>query len=128
MPRSDAALDGENDVSTLSGMIQCYLTRGTTRREHTSSICTLVDERRAESTMSQEENVRAMLTSSDVAQLPVREHVGLAIQAADVVSVISRIREAEQVGIQQVWMTQSMGMLDTLTLFASAATQTTRIR
>jgi len=78
--------------------------------------------------MSQEENVRAMLTSADVAQLPVRERVGLAIQAADVVTTISRIREAEQVGIQQVWMTQSMGMLDTLTLFAAAATQTTRIR
>jgi alkanesulfonate monooxygenase SsuD/methylene tetrahydromethanopterin reductase-like flavin-dependent oxidoreductase (luciferase family) len=78
--------------------------------------------------MSREENVRAMLTSSDVAQLPVRERVGLAIQSADVVSVISRIREAEQVGIQQVWMTQSLGMLDTLTLFAAAATQTTRIR
>jgi F420-dependent oxidoreductase-like protein len=78
--------------------------------------------------MSQEENVRAMLTSADVAQLPVRERVGLAIQAADVVTAISRIREAEQVGIQQVWMTQSMGMLDTLTLFAATATQTTRIR
>ena len=78
--------------------------------------------------MSQEENVRAMLTSSDVAQLPVRERVGLAIQASDVVTTISRIREAEQVGIQQVWMTQSMGMLDTLTLFAAVATQTTRIR
>ena len=78
--------------------------------------------------MSQEENVRAMLTSSDIAQLPVRERVGLAIQAADVATAISRIREAEQAGIQQVWMTQSMGMLDTLTLFAAVATQTTRIR
>jgi F420-dependent oxidoreductase-like protein len=78
--------------------------------------------------MSQEENVRAMLTAADVAQLPVRERVGLAIQAADVVTAISRIREAEQIGIQQVWMTQSMGMMDTLTLFAAAATHTTRIR
>jgi F420-dependent oxidoreductase-like protein len=69
-----------------------------------------------------------MLTSSDVAQLPVRERVGLAIQAADAATVISRIREAEQAGIQQIWMTQSVGMLDTLTLFAAAATQTTRIR
>ncbi len=64
--------------------------------------------------MSQEENVRAMLTASDVAQLPVSERVGLAIQAADVVTAISRIREAEQIGIQQVRMTQSMGMLVTL--------------
>src|SRR5437870_13867042 len=78
--------------------------------------------------MSQEENVRAMLRSADDAQWPVRERFGLAIQAADVATAISRIREAEQAGIQQVWMTQSMGMLDTLTLFAAVATQTTRIR
>ncbi|MGI9059125.1 MAG: LLM class flavin-dependent oxidoreductase [Ktedonobacteraceae bacterium] len=78
--------------------------------------------------MSQEENVRSMLTSSDVSQLPIRERVGLAIQAADVATTISRIREAEDAGVQQVWMTQSAGMLDTLTLFAAAAAQTTRIR
>ncbi len=78
--------------------------------------------------MSQQETVRSMLTSADVAQLPVRERVGLAIQAADAATTISRIREAEQAGIQQVWMTQSMGMLDTLTLFAAVATQTTRVR
>ena len=57
-----------------------------------------------------------------------RERVGLAIQAADVVTAITRIREAEHAGVQQIWMTQSMGMLDTLTLFAAVATQTTRIR
>ena len=78
--------------------------------------------------MSQEENVRAILTSSDVSQLPVRERVGLAVQATDVTTTITRIREAEYAGIQQVWMTQSPGMLDTLTLFAAAAVQTTRIR
>lgn len=78
--------------------------------------------------MSQEENVRAILTSSDVSQLPVRERVGLAVQATDVTTTITRIREAEYAGVQQVWMTQSPGMLDTLTLFAAAAVQTTRIR
>ncbi len=75
--------------------------------------------------MSQHENIRSMLTSSDIAQLPLRERVGLAIQAADASTAISRIREAEQAGIRQVWMTQS---LDTLTLYAAAATQTTRVR
>jgi len=69
-----------------------------------------------------------MLTSSDIARLLVRERVGLAIQAADAATAISRIRKAEQTGIQQVWMTQSVGMLDTLTLFAAVATQTTRVR
>jgi F420-dependent oxidoreductase-like protein len=78
--------------------------------------------------MSQEENVRTMLTSSDVAQLPVRERVGLVIQATNVATAITGIREAEQAGVHQVWMTQSVGMLDTLTLFAAVAAHTTRIR
>src|SRR2546430_5781967 len=78
--------------------------------------------------MSQEENVRTILTSSDVSQLPVRGRAGLAIQATDVAIAINRIREAEDAGVQQAWMTQSAGLLDTLTLFAAAATQTTRIR
>src|SRR5256885_1465576 len=88
----------------------------------------LANERRIESAMSQEENVRTILTSEDVSQLPVRSRVGLAIQATDVATAINRIREAEDAGVQQAWMTQSAGMLDTLTLFAAAAAQTTRIR
>jgi F420-dependent oxidoreductase-like protein len=78
--------------------------------------------------MSQEENVRSILTSSDVSQLPVRGRVGLVIEARDVATAINRIREAEHAGVQQAWMTQSVGMLDTLTLFAAVATQTTQIR
>ena len=78
--------------------------------------------------MSQEENVRSMLTSSGISHLPISERVGLNIQATDIATTISRIREAEQAGVRQVWMTQSAGMLDTLTLFAAAAVQTTQIR
>ncbi len=78
--------------------------------------------------MSQEENNRSMLTSADVSLLPLRDRVGLTVQAPDVTTIINRIREAEQAGIRQVWMTQSAGMLDTLTLFAAAAVKTTRIR
>ena len=78
--------------------------------------------------MSQGENVRSMLTAAAISQLPIRDRVGLAIQAADVATTISRIREAEQAGVRQAWMTQSAGMLDTLTLFAAAAVQTTQIR
>ena len=78
--------------------------------------------------MSQEEKIHSMLTSSDISQLPIRDRIGLAIQAPDISTTISRIQEAEQAGVQQVWMTQSVGMLDTLTLFAAAATQTKRIR
>src|SRR6266550_9201199 len=78
--------------------------------------------------MSQEENVRSILTSSDISQLPVRGRAGLAIQPTDVATAINRIREAEDAGVQPAWMTQSAGMLDTLTLFAAAAAQTTHIR
>src|SRR5438067_10020066 len=78
--------------------------------------------------MSQEEIVRSMLTASDVAQLPIRERVGRVIEARDVASALTKIREAEQAGVKQAWMTQSVGMLDTLTLFAAIAMQTTRIR
>ena len=78
--------------------------------------------------MSQEETVRSILTSADVSQLPASDRVGLVIEARDVETAINRIREAEQAGVRQAWMTQSLGMLDTLTLFAVVATQTTRIR
>src|SRR5205809_4312670 len=88
----------------------------------------LTNERRIESAMSQEENVRSILTSSDVSNLPVRGRVGLVIEARDVESAIHKVRAAAQAGVQQVWMTQSVGMLDTLTLFAAAAAHTSRIR
>lgn len=51
------------------------------------------------------ESVRSILTAPYVARLPEHERVGLAIQAADAATAISRIREAEQIGIRQVWMT-----------------------
>ena len=78
--------------------------------------------------MSREENVSSILTSEDVSKLPIRDRVGLVIEARDVATAITRIREAEQAGVQQVWMIQSVGMLDNLTLFAAAAAHTTQIR
>ena len=78
--------------------------------------------------MTQEEIVRSILTSEDVSSLPVHERVGFVIEARDVDIAISKIRQAEQAGVQQIWMTQSVGMMDTLTLFAAAATHTTRVR
>ena len=44
--------------------------------------------------MSQEEHVRSILTSADVSQLPVRDRVGLVIEARDVETAINKIREA----------------------------------
>src|SRR5881394_168143 len=88
----------------------------------------LANERKEKHVMSQEEKVHTILTSTDISQLPVRGRVGLVIQATDAATAINRIREAENAGVQQAWMTQSADMLDTLTLFAAASTQTTRIR
>lgn len=78
--------------------------------------------------MSKEDIVRSILTSEDMSTLPLRERVGLVIEARDVDTAISKIHEAEQAGVRQVWMTQSVGMLDTLTLFAAAATHTRQVR
>jgi F420-dependent oxidoreductase-like protein len=78
--------------------------------------------------MSQEDTVHSILTSEDVSKLPILGRVGLVIEARDVGTALNKIREAEQAGVQQVWMTQSAGMLDTLTLFAAVATHTTQVR
>jgi F420-dependent oxidoreductase-like protein len=74
------------------------------------------------------QQVRSILTAADASQLPIRDRFGLAIQAPDATSAISMIRQAEDAGVSQVWATSSLGMVDTLTLYAAAATQTTRIR
>jgi F420-dependent oxidoreductase-like protein len=84
--------------------------------------------RKVDANMSQKENVASMLTSTDVSMLPVRDRVGLVIEARDVDSAVASIRDAELAGVQQVWMTQGASMLDTLTLYAVAAAHTTRIR
>jgi F420-dependent oxidoreductase-like protein len=78
--------------------------------------------------MSQEDTARSILTSEGVSNLPIRGRIGLVIEARDVSTAINKIREAEQAGVQQIWMTQSVGMLDTLTLFAAVAAHTTQIR
>ena len=78
--------------------------------------------------MSKENIVHSLLTAEDVSTLPIRGRVGLVIEARDVETAINKIRAAEQAGVQQVWMTQSVGMLDTLTLFAAAAAHTSQIR
>jgi F420-dependent oxidoreductase-like protein len=84
--------------------------------------------KKAESGMTQQDTTHSFLRASDIARKSLRARVGLAIQSADAAVTVSRIREAEQAGVQQVWMTQSAGTLDTLTIFAVAATQTGHIR
>src|SRR6266480_7306470 len=88
----------------------------------------LANQRRIESAMSQENTIHSVLKAEDVSTLPIHGRVGLVIEARDVETAINKIREAEQAGVQQIWMTQSVGMLDTLTLFAAAAAHTSQIR
>lgn len=62
------------------------------------------------------------------AQRPARERIGLAIFGADSSTVVSMIVAAEAAGVQQVWMTQSTPLPDTLSIFAAAAMKTTHLR
>lgn len=58
-----------------------------------------------------------------------RERAGLVIVSKNTVDAVERIREAEQAGVRQVWMSMGgSGGADPLTIFAAAATQTSRIR
>jgi F420-dependent oxidoreductase-like protein len=69
--------------------------------------------------------------SSEVAQTsrqrPTRERVGLVVSGTDAASAASTIVAAEVASVRQVWMTQSTPAPDTLTIFASAAVQTTSV-
>ncbi len=59
----------------------------------------------------------------------INEHVGFVVgegQSTSPASAIKKIVAAEENGIRQIWMNQ--GFLDTLTIFAAAATKTSTIR
>jgi F420-dependent oxidoreductase-like protein len=67
--------------------------------------------------------------ATNIAKLPARERVGLAIEATDTLNGIMNVREAESAGVRQVWMTiLAAGGADTLTAYAAAAAQTSRIK
>lgn len=76
--------------------------------------------------MSQEEQNRSF-PSPPVAQRSIRDRVGIFIEATRAADAISKIRAAEQAGVQQVWG-QSPGFADILTIFTAAAPQTEQIR
>ncbi|EFH82951.1 Luciferase-like, subgroup [Ktedonobacter racemifer DSM 44963] len=71
------------------------------------------------------------MLSAAVRERPLRDRVGVTILANQATGdILAAIREAEQAGVQQVWV-GDMGWAnyaDTLTIFAAAATQTERIR
>lgn len=79
--------------------------------------------------MQQKDEPNQRLLSSMVRERPLRDHVGVYVQATDTVDAIARIREAEHAGVQQAWMAMGgAGFADILTVLAVAATQTERIR
>ncbi len=67
-------------------------------------------------------------SSSSTSHPSRRARVGLVIEARETAAAITAIADAEAAGVEQIWMTQSPQTLDTLTLFAAAATRTTHIR
>jgi F420-dependent oxidoreductase-like protein len=69
------------------------------------------------------------VTSAVVSQLPLRERLGLFIEANDTSEALSRVSEAEDAGLSQLWFTApSAGGADTLTFLGSAAAQTRKVR
>lgn len=67
------------------------------------------------------------LTAAVVAQRSIRDRVGVWVDANNARDSITRIREAEQAGVRQIW-SQSAGFADIITIFAAAATQTEHVR
>ncbi|MFL5628725.1 MAG: LLM class flavin-dependent oxidoreductase [Ktedonobacteraceae bacterium] len=81
--------------------------------------------------MPNEENTQQVSTASSLSSTShssARARIGLAIEKREAMAAISAIADAEAAGVEQVWMTQSPPTLDTLTLFAAAATRTKHIR
>jgi alkanesulfonate monooxygenase SsuD/methylene tetrahydromethanopterin reductase-like flavin-dependent oxidoreductase (luciferase family) len=79
-------------------------------------------------TMAQEQSA-----VQDIATRPLRERVGMSIKKEGFVpgytvqEVIDEIKEAEEAGIQEIWIPQ-VGSIDSMTIFTAAALQTQRIR
>jgi alkanesulfonate monooxygenase SsuD/methylene tetrahydromethanopterin reductase-like flavin-dependent oxidoreductase (luciferase family) len=79
--------------------------------------------------MKQQDELSQHLEARVVRERPLRERVGVYIQAKDTVDAIGKIREAEQAGVQQAWMAMGgAGFADILTVLAATATRTERIK
>lgn len=69
----------------------------------------------------------------DIGRQPLRERIGISIKKEGFVAgytvkeVIDEIKEAEEAGIQDIWIPQ-VGSIDTMTIFTAAALQTQHIR
>ena len=74
--------------------------------------------------MQQGEDLHPFLSSEAVRERPLRDRVGVNVIYRNTLDAITRIREAERAGVQQVWL-QGTNALITL---AAVATHTERIR
>ncbi len=74
--------------------------------------------------MQQAKDLHQFLSSETVQERPLRDRVGVNITYRDTLDAITRIREAEQAGVQQVWVQGTNALIT----FAAVATQTERIR
>ncbi len=79
--------------------------------------------------MQHEEAIQLTYPATPTSQRSLRDRVGVSLEVANSVDAISWVREAEQAGVHQLWMTGGgAGGTDTLTLFAVIAAQTERVR
>jgi len=56
----------------------------------------------------------------------IKDRVGSVVESTSAAAAIKQIVAAEEAGIRQIWMNQAY--LDTLTVFAAAATKTSEVR
>lgn len=80
--------------------------------------------------MQNKDELNQPLSSSATSHRPLRDRIGIPIQSTDPLdTIITRVKEAEQAGVQQVWIsTAGVGVTDILTVLAIVATQTEHIR
>ncbi|GHO72641.1 LLM class F420-dependent oxidoreductase [Ktedonobacter sp. SOSP1-85] len=79
--------------------------------------------------MQQKDTFSQQLSSHAFRARSLRDRVGIYIQARDTVDAIAKIREAEQAGVRQAWMTSGgAGFADIVTVLAAAVTQTEQIK
>ena len=74
-------------------------------------------------------DLSSTFTSESQSKQPIRERIGFNIEGKDAADAVKRIREAENAGVRQVWMTVGgAGRGETLTTYAASAVQSEKIR
>ena len=69
-----------------------------------------------------------IMSAEDAKKQPVRARVGYVVENKNTASTIQHIVDAEQAGLQQIWITQNPFISDVLGLFVAAGQQTSHIR